>query len=147
MDINAQKLALNPNFIHSIDSSLVISLLSKNYENLHPLVCIHDCFIQHPNNMLNLVETVQKEFINLFEKENLIEKFHNNLISILDDHKIKYYTVKNKIIIYLKDSLESDLPIIKKFNITPEEIKKKLKKNKNLVKDQLILSSYQKKKN
>lgn len=38
--------------------------------------------------MLNLVETIQEEFIGLFEKEDLIEKLHNDLLFILDKHKI-----------------------------------------------------------
>lgn len=145
MDNKAQILALNPNVVHSLDSSLVILLLSKHNKNLHPLVTIHDCFITHPNNMLNLVETVQDEFINLFEKEKFLEKFHNDLLSILDSHNVVYKKEKNKIIFSLKESLESDLPVVKKFNITTEEVKQILKENKNLTKEQLILSSYLKK--
>jgi len=85
MDSKAQILALNPNFIHSLDSSLVILLLSKHKKELNPLITIHDCFISHPNRMLKLVEILQEEFINLFEKENLLyrqENFHQDLLPI-----------------------------------------------------------------
>ena len=146
MDNRAQILALNPNFIHSLDSSLVISLLSKHHNKLNPLVTIHDCFFVNPNKMLYLVEALQEEFINLFEKENLLEKFHNNLISILDKYNIKYEIKNNSVIVYINKSLDSDLTIAKKFNITSENIKKELKLNKNLTRDQLTLSAYQKKK-
>ena len=47
IDIKSQILALNPNFIHSLDSSLVILLLSKHNKNLHPIVTTHDCFFLH----------------------------------------------------------------------------------------------------
>lgn len=40
--------------------------------------------------MLQLVETLKDEFIELFDKKNLIEKFHNDLLFILDKHKINY---------------------------------------------------------
>lgn len=146
MDNRAQILALNPNYIHSLDSSLVISLLSKNHNKLYPLVTIHDCFFVNPNKMLYLVETLQEEFINLFEKENLLEKFHNDLISILDKYNINYEIKNNNVVVHVNKSLDSDLAIIKKFNITSENIKKELKLNKNLTRDQLTLSAYQKKK-
>lgn len=146
MDNRAQVLALNPNIIHSLDASLVIILLSKYSNNMKPLVTIHDCFITHSNNMLNLVEILQDEFINLFEKENFIEKFNNDLLTILDNHKVNYKIDKNKVSLQIKKSLYSDLPIINKFNIPLKEIKQKLESNKSLTRDQLILNSYQKNK-
>lgn len=145
MDSRAQILAFNPNFVHSIDSALIINLLSKN-NNLYPIITIHDCFITHPNYMLNLVETVQDEFINIFEKENIIEKFNNNLLAILDPHKNFYTIEENKISLDIKKSLDSDLPVVKKFNITLKEIKQKLEKDKSLTRDVLVLNSYQKNK-
>lgn len=145
MDSRAQILAFNPNFIHSTDSALIINLLSKS-NNLYPTLTIHDCFIAHSNYMLNLVETVQDEFINIFEKENIIENFHNNLLAILDQHKIFYTIEENKISLDIKKSLDSDLPVVKKFNITLKEIKQKLEKDKSLTRDMLVLNSYQKNK-
>ncbi len=59
MDNRSQVLALNPNFVHSIDSSLVIILLSKYNHSLNPLITIHDCFLTPANSMLNLVEILQ----------------------------------------------------------------------------------------
>jgi len=146
MDTRAQTLGLNPNLVHSIDSSIVILLLSKYQDKLNPLVTIHDCYISHPNNMLSLVEILKDEFIEIFEKENLLEKFHQDLLLILDKHKVKYKVEKNKVILLIKDSLDSDLPLIQKYSRTHEEIKSILNKNKNLTRDQLILTPYQKKK-
>jgi DNA-directed RNA polymerase len=122
----------------------VINLLSKYNNILNPLMTIHDCFLTKPNSMLNLVEILQEEFINLFEKENLIEKFNNDLLSILDKHKVIYKIDGNKVSLQIKKSLNSDLPVVNKFNITLKEIKQKLNENKNLTRDQLILNSYKK---
>jgi DNA-directed RNA polymerase len=123
----------------------MIILLSK-FNNTNSLVGIHDCFITHANSMLNLVETLQDEFINLFEKENLLEKFHNDLLTVLDNHKVKYKIEKNSVSLQIKKSLDSDLPVVQKFNILIKDIKQKLEKDKSLTRDQLVLNSYQKSK-
>ena len=84
------------------------------------------------------------------EKENkkgsLIEKFHYDLLAILDKNNVKYKMEKNKIKVYIKNSLNSDLPLVKNYNITLEEVKQRLKEDKTLTKEQLVLTPYQKKK-
>jgi len=96
--------------------------------------------------MLNLVETLQEEFINLFDKENLLEKFNNDLLSILDKYNVKYEIKNNNVVLLINKSLDSDLTVVKIFNITSEDIKKEIKLNKNFTREQLTLNAYQKKK-
>ena len=146
MDTRAQTQALNPNTIHSLDSSLVILLLSKYHNKLHPFITIHDCYLSHSNKMFDVVNSVKNEFINIFENENIIEKFHNDLLTVLDNHNLKYKIEKNKIKILVKESLDCDLPVVKKYNLSKDEIKKQLTENKSLTRDQLVLSPYKKKK-
>lgn len=103
-DTRAQTQAILPNIIHSMDASHLILILNKN--NISPIISIHDCFGTLPNNMIELEILVKLEFINLYSKTNFLEKFHSDLLEILEKNKICYEVNKHehKVYIYLNNS-------------------------------------------
>ena len=75
-----QKLSVSPNFIHSIDASILHFALSKFDKNV---VAIHDCFGTHANFVGELSEIVKESMINIF-KINVLEEF-KECVSNIDD--------------------------------------------------------------
>lgn len=100
-----------------MDASHLILILIKvsNPENkISPVISIHDCFGCLPNNMIDLETLVKQEFINLYSKSDFLEKFNNDLLSVLENYKI-YHEVKldeNKVIIIIEKSLSSNLLLL-----------------------------------
>ena len=80
--------------------------------------------------MYDLISEIKNEFVNLFSENDLLQKFHNDCLAILDSYKIKYKIKNNEVIILIKESADSDLPLVKNF-ITKGKLsaykKKKLK--------------------
>jgi len=103
-DTRVQTQAILPNIIHSMDASHLILILNKN--KVSPIISIHDCFGTLPNNMIDLETLVKLEFINLYSKTNFLEKFHADLLNILEKNKIHYEINKleNKVYVYLNNS-------------------------------------------
>ena len=103
-DTRVQTQAILPNIIHSMDASHLILILNKN--KISPIISIHDCFGTLPNNMIELENLVKLEFISLYSKTNFLEKFHSDLIEVLNKNKINYEINKseNKVYIYLNNS-------------------------------------------
>lgn len=103
-DTRIQTQAILPNIIHSMDASHLILILNKN--KVSPIISIHDCFGTLPNNMIDLENLVKLEFINLYSKNNFLEKFHSDLMDILEKNKITYEVNKteHKVYIYLNNS-------------------------------------------
>jgi len=87
-----------------MDASHLILILNKN--KISPIISIHDCFGTLPNNMIDLENLVKLEFINLYSKNNFLEKFHSDLMVILEKNKITYEVNKteHKVYIYLNNS-------------------------------------------
>jgi len=103
-DTRIQTQAILPNIIHSMDASHLILILNKN--KISPIISIHDCFGTLLNNMIDLENLVKLEFISLYSKNNFLEKFHSDLMDILEKNKIQYEVNKNehKVYIYLNNS-------------------------------------------
>lgn len=56
--------------------------------------------------MIELENLVKLEFINLYSKTNFLEKFHSDLIEVLNKNKINYEInkIENKVYVYLNNS-------------------------------------------
>jgi len=120
-DWQVQTQAILPNIIHSMDASHLILILNKS-KNISPVISIHDCFGCLPNNMIELENLVKLEFINLYSKNNFLEKFNSDLLNILDKNKICYEINRseNKVYIYLdKNNLPLNLNKTKKTKLEP----------------------------
>jgi DNA-directed RNA polymerase len=113
----AQTQAIIPNIIHSMDSSHLILILNKiiNKNNSNnPIIYIYDCFGCLPNNMIDLENLVKLEFINLYSKNDFLEKFNDDLFNLLNKNKIYYEINKteHKVYVYLDKSINYNNPMI-----------------------------------
>lgn len=92
IDNNKQSLAIIPNIIHSLDASHLFNVVLEGYDKkCSPIITIHDCFGTHPNNMEYLSKIIRNEFINLYTKEDFINKYHENVYKAIKDNQIKIY--------------------------------------------------------
>lgn len=107
IDKGAQMRGFCANFVHSMDSSLLLSVINSLKEvNIYCLP-VHDCFLIHPKNYNYLVYLYNKKLVDLFLQEN------DYLIQFLDELdeqlKLNNSEIKNNIL-KLRDLLtESDL--------------------------------------
>lgn len=112
-----QKQAILPNIVNSMDAShliLILNKISQPSNPISPVISIHDCFGTLPNNMIDLEDLVKKEFINLYSKSDFLEKFNNDLLTILEKYKV-YHEIdykENKVKIIIEKSTNSNLPFI-----------------------------------
>lgn len=109
--------AILPNIVHSMDAAhliLIFNKISQPLDSISPVISIHDCFGTLPNNMIDLEALVKKEFINLYSNSEFLEKFHLDLLSILEKYKIYHEidTKENKVKIIIEKSINSNLPFI-----------------------------------
>lgn len=81
VDDSKQKLSVSPNFIHSLDASILHIALSEFDKNV---VAIHDCFGTHANFISKLSEIVKHSMINIF-KEDMLENFRQCVSRIDED--------------------------------------------------------------
>jgi hypothetical protein len=99
-----QKRGTMPNLIHSMDAgniSLLVNIFIKNNNNIN-LVTVHDCFLTDANNIDMIHFHVRLAFLRIYQDENFIEDFHNNLINYLKNLGIKFNSNNTKI--YLNDN-------------------------------------------
>lgn len=70
-----QSNAIMPNFIHSMDASLIIKFIS-NHDNLK--ACIHDCFGTHPNHMSqqrkDIIKVMVYMYLDFYYQNKLLEE-------------------------------------------------------------------------
>lgn len=105
IDRGAQMRGFCANFVHSMDSSLLLSVIESLKEvNIYCLP-IHDCFLIHPRNYNYLLYLYNKKLIDLFLKEE------DYLISFLDELdeqlKLNNSEIKNNIL-KLRDLLTNE---------------------------------------
>jgi DNA-directed RNA polymerase, mitochondrial len=106
IDKNKQNTGIIPNIIHSLDASHLINIInSANEKNIKPIITVHDCFGCHPNNLDNLSHLIKIKFIELYTKENFLEKFHELNINIIK---------KNNLDILFDNKLNQDYILIKR---------------------------------
>lgn len=68
VDVEKQYTSIAPNFIHSLDASVVhIAFSNLNF----PALAIHDCYGAHANNMDCLTKNVKEAFVKVFSTNNL----------------------------------------------------------------------------
>ena len=112
MDSISNRIALMPNFIHSMDSTN-IQLLISNYVVKNKeinLFTIHDCFATTPDHMKDLNKDIRLTFLNMYfhsdyiksvrsyGAENLIKKIYYNtkvLYEKDDEGRLKVVSIKD----------------------------------------------------
>jgi DNA-directed RNA polymerase len=68
VDVEKQYKSVAPNFIHSLDASVVhLAFSNVNF----PAVAIHDCYGAHANNIEALIKNVKEAFVKVFSSNNL----------------------------------------------------------------------------
>ena len=74
-DINIRKhmIATMPNYIHYLDSCLLIDVLNKCIENQIECIPIHDCFYTKPCHMESIRKFYTESFIDIIIKPNNLE--------------------------------------------------------------------------
>lgn len=99
-----------------MDSShLILNLNKININNSNnPVISIHDCFGCLPNNMIDLENLVKLEFINLYSKNDFLEKFNDDLLNLLYKNNIYYEInrIEHKVYVYLDKSINYNNPMI-----------------------------------
>jgi hypothetical protein len=81
IDTSKQKTAFCANFIHSIDSGLLLSVLKKLFDLNIFCLPIHDCFLIHPKNYDFLLSQYNLKLVELFLEED------DYLVTFLDELK------------------------------------------------------------
>jgi hypothetical protein len=111
IDKNSQVRGFCANFVHSMDSSLLLSVLSELGEvNIHCLP-IHDCFLIHPKNFNYLVYKYNKKLVDLFLKE---EDYLNSFLDELDIQlNLDNSEIKKNILKLRSTFTENELQILK----------------------------------
>ena len=67
---------ISANFIHSLDSAaMVLCVLEAKAQGVKAFRMIHDGFATIPANMEHLNKAIRKSFREMYEKENLLQKF------------------------------------------------------------------------
>jgi DNA-directed RNA polymerase len=105
-----QKRSTMPNLIHSMDAgniSLLVNIIINTHKNIN-LVTVHDCFITDSNNIDMIHFHVRLAFLRIYQNQDFIENFHNNIIKYLKNLGIKFNNENNKI--YLNDDNTLDIP-------------------------------------
>ena len=66
----------SPNFVHSLDAShLVLTTIAANAAGIDSFAMIHDDFGTHAGNMDVLHAAIRDQFVLIYSKGNLLEKF------------------------------------------------------------------------
>ena len=84
IDKAKQKKAVSPNYIHSLDAS-VLHLGLKDFN--HSVVAIHDCYGTHAKFVGELIEKVKASMINIFKEDQLL-KFKQNISKVCPDIRL-----------------------------------------------------------
>ncbi len=82
VDDTKQKLAVSPNFIHSLDAS-ILHLALCGFEHTS-VVAIHDCFGTHANFVSELTRKIKASMVSIFKDDQLVE-FKNCISRIKPD--------------------------------------------------------------
>lgn len=72
LDREAQIAGFAPNFVHSLDASVVHIAVSEMYSyGMEQMFCVHDCFGCHPNDVPKMRECVLSSVVKIFSKDIL----------------------------------------------------------------------------
>jgi DNA-directed RNA polymerase len=98
VDTAKQVYGIVPNFVHSMDSALIVNLV---LELELPFVTIHDCFACHPNGMDRLRRSVFRTFANMYLNQDYIIQFYHDNLNKLHEVNIEIITEGvNKFIVH-----------------------------------------------
>ena len=107
MDKLKNRNAISPNFIHSLDASLMrYYIVNSSF----PIACIHDSFGSPQNNYLDVVNIVKDGFIDIYCRNNMLEILDMNF-----RNKIGAFNIDNNIVLYKGKEIE--LPILPNINM------------------------------
>jgi DNA-directed RNA polymerase len=82
MDWAKQERAFAPNIIHAFDAehkSLVVNAMAKH--GVKDFSMIHDSFRAHAGNMSLMKKATKEAFVDMYKKENILEKLYNHFKS------------------------------------------------------------------
>jgi DNA-directed RNA polymerase len=121
LDLKRQRNGVMPNFIHSLDASVIALMVNKflTDDNIC-LFTVHDCFATTADKVELMSLLVREAFIGIYADNSYINKLHDLLIMyirshyevIQNDEKFsvisagKYYEIPDKV-----DINEDDLPL------------------------------------
>jgi DNA-directed RNA polymerase len=129
INVDKQKLAFIPNFVHSMDGSNIVLLfkdINKNYPHLN-VVTVHDCFGCIANNAELMSQLVKESFISIYGDSNFIDKFHKYILLTISN---TYGIVDNNVIVDNDDDDPSMIPLPSKPDIGDIDLKSQLRKSK-----------------
>jgi len=101
-DYKKQLRSTRPNFIHTLDAS-VVALLYKSLQGID-LYTIHDCFAVTADNVPRLINDLQLAYIDIYVSNNYLLKFDNYLRTriynihgekVLENINDKYINIPN----------------------------------------------------
>ena len=113
-DTVANKNAIAPNFIHSLDAAhLMLTAEAAHAEGVVDLSFVHDSFGTHAGNMGNLNRILREQFIKMYS-ENLLDRWTEEIRSTLDPE----YTSEFDKLVEAHRPLPGDLDINQIINST-----------------------------
>lgn len=103
-DINAHRLGISPNFIHSCDATHLIKTVNAVYnKEITHFLPVHDSYSTHAADMPELNKTLREEFVKMYDENNLLE----NLRMELGKNSAEQFPIKEQDSFDLKAVLES----------------------------------------
>ena len=75
-----------PNFVHSLDASALTKTVNSCAEvGITSFQMIHDSYGTHAHNTPTLARILRKEFVDMFEKVDLLEEYRKAALEVLDE--------------------------------------------------------------
>ena len=109
--------ALMPNIIHSLDSTSLVLLIDKYFNDytseFKNIYAIHDCFAVTANNMDYIIGTLKSIYISLYSNKGYLSKLNDDLIKHIKNHIGDAFSEKD-LIIDLEGSKPFKFPDINK---------------------------------
>lgn len=116
INYSKQRTAFSANFIHSLDSSLLLRVLDQLFDVNIFVLPIHDCFLIKPINYKYLLQQYNNQLTYIFLNElDFLDSFLNELVNNLkDSNKDKVNEIKNKILALREVMTIEDLENLRK---------------------------------
>ncbi len=135
IDKNKNIRAITANYIHSVDSSIMLNVVNQFKLNNLPIACVHDCFFVRTCD----VDFVLKNYLNSFEDLILNSNLLNNLLLYWSD-LLKYQYENNRKLTEMQlQNIVEILEEIKKFSIDYLVVKDVIEIKENLSKSKYAL--------
>ncbi len=90
LDTRRQRQAIAPNFIHALDAAALVRTVNRCLiHNVTTFAMIHDSYATHANNATLLARELREAFIELFDKQNPLQTFYEEIQQDLLEHTEK----------------------------------------------------------